>query len=131
MSFESTAIGILHANAALIALVPVARIKFSEAPQGVENPFVVCSRVATDPQNTLDEGTAGTRAQLDNITLQVSCYAPKLVDALAIAAAVRKALTNEATLRALCIGEDPAPRDGTNLHGQVLEFSCWYAEDIA
>lgn len=131
MSFETTVIGLAKSSAAITALVPAASIWMGEAPQGLAAPFIVFARLSTDPQNTTDEGAVGVRAQLDNITLQAACYGRTMEESLAIAASVRRALTNEATLRAMCDGQDTSGEDAVNLRGQLLSFSCWYAEDIA
>jgi hypothetical protein len=131
MSFESTVKAICVASAPLLTLVPAARITFNEAPQGAANPFIVFTRASTTPANTLDEGTAGTRAQLDNIQLQASVYGVTLDQAVEIARVLRRVMTNEPNLRALCTGIDESYEDDVNLRGQIVTFSCWHAEDLA
>jgi hypothetical protein len=131
MSFESTVVALAKGAASITDLVPVASIWMGEVPQGTAAPFIVFARLSTDPQNTTDEGASGTRAQLDNIQLQAACYGRTMTESLAIAAAVRRVLTNENSLRALCVGQDTSGEDDVNLRGQLLTFSCWYAEDLA
>lgn len=131
MSFESTVKALCAASASLTTLVPVGRITFNEAPQGVNNPFIVFTKVSTTPANTLDEGVAGTRAQLDNIQLQASVYGVTLDQSVEIARILRRVLTNETQLRALCVGMDESFEDDVNLRGQIVTFSCWYAENLS
>jgi hypothetical protein len=131
MSFESTVKALCAASPTLTTLVPVGRITFNEAPQGVNNPFIVFTKVSTTPANTLDEGVAGTRAQLDNIQLQASIYGVTLDQSVEIARVLRRALTNDTQLRALCTGLDESFEDNVNLRGQIATFSCWYAENLS
>lgn len=131
MSFESTVKALCVASAPLLALVPAGRITFNESPQGAANPFIVFTKVSTTPANTLDEGTVGTRAQLDNIQLQASIYGVTLAQSVEIARVLRRVLTNETTLRALCTGLDESFEDDVNLRGQIVTFSCWYAESLS
>lgn len=131
MSFESTVTTIAKAATSVTAIVPAASIWFNELPQGVTAPFIVFNRISTDPQNTLDEGAPGTRAQIDNIQIQAACYGRGAAESLAIAAALRFALTNNATIRAMMTGQEESGEEDTRLRGQILTFSCWYAADIA
>lgn len=131
MSAESIISGLAKASAAVTALVPAASIWTSEAPQGQAAPFVVFTRISTVPQNTMDEGATGTRAQLDNVQVQAAVYGTSTAQSLAIAAAIRRAITNEATLRALCTSQDESYEEDPRLRGQILSFSCWVAEDLA
>lgn len=130
MSFESTIIALAKASTAITAIAPAPSIWTGETPQVVAPPFLVFSRISTVPANTLDEGTPGTRAQLDNIEFQAACYGSTVEQSLALAAAVRRAITNEASLRALCTGQEPTGEDEVRLRGQRLTFSAWYAETI-
>lgn len=131
MSFESTVMAACEGSAALVALVPAARITFNEAHQGAVSPFIVFTRTSTVPQNTTDEGVAGARAQLDNINLQASIYGTTLAQSIAIAAVLRRLIVTTAGLDAYCTGQDETFEQDVNLRGQMLTFSCWYAEDLA
>lgn len=131
MSLESAAIALARGAASVTALVPAASIHIAEAPQGLDAPFIFFVRVSTAPQNTLDEGTAGTRAQMDNIQLQAACYGRTGAESLAIAAALRRVFTNEAALSAWCVGQEESGEEEPQLRGQILTFSCWYATDVA
>lgn len=131
MSFESTVIAAAEGSAALVALVPAARITFNEAHQGAEAPFIVFSRMSTEPANTTDEGVAGVRAQLDNINLQAAIYGTTMAQALQIAAIVRRLIVANATLAAYCTGQDESFEEDVRLRGQLLTFSCWFATDLA
>lgn len=131
MSFESTVKALCVASSSLTTLVPAGRITFNEAPQGVNNPFIVFTKVSTTPANTLDEGVSGIRSQLDNIQLQASIYGVTLDQSVEIARILRRVLTNETQLRALCVGMDESFEDDVNLRGQIVTFSCWYAESLS
>lgn len=131
MSFESTIIALVKAADAVTAIAPDSSIWMGDAPQGIDAPFLVLSRISTVPQNTMDEGAAGTRSQLDNIEFQAACYGTTMEQSLALAAAVRRAITNEASLRALCTGQEPTGEDEVKLRGQRVTFSAWHAETIS
>lgn len=131
MSFPATVRGILEANAPFVAALPMTKFWFSEIPQGVSAPFICATTISTDPQNTMDEGVDGVRAQLDNTQLQLSIYGTTLAHAIEIARLARRALTNEPLLHALCTGDDESFEEDVKLRGRILTFSCWYAEDLA
>ena len=73
MSFESTTLAILRTDAALVALVPAAKIYFGKIPQGTAFPFIGCFRISTTPTLSTDNGNSGA-SRLDNVNLQVTVY---------------------------------------------------------
>jgi hypothetical protein len=131
MSFESTVKALCVASAPLTTLVPAGRITFNEAPQGVNNPFIVFTRTSTIPVNTMDEGAASNVSQTDNVNLQASIYGVTLDQSVEIARVLRRVLTNEPTLRALCTGIEESYESDVRLRGQIMTFSCWYVETLS
>ncbi len=125
MSFESTVLGILRADSTLIALVPAAKIYFGKVPQNIGFPFIGCFRVSTTPSHTSDKGTTGA-ARLDNIRLQVTVYCETEARALDAADAVRGAMES-AAMDSYLTDQQTTFDDPTELQGQILTFSCWFA----
>ena len=126
MSFESTILGVLRGSSTVTALVPSAKIYFGKVPQGVAFPFVGCFRVSTSPSHTSDNGQSG-KARLDNIKMQVTVYCETEARALAAADAIRGALEAEFNLSAIMTDQSTTFDDPTELQGQILQFSCWFA----
>jgi hypothetical protein len=128
MTFEEITTGILEDDATLAALVS-GRVFFGSAPQGVQEPFVVCRRVGTDPTLSTDNGQPGS-FELDNIRLEVGCYARGHRAANNLARACRRAL--EAHRPTVYILQDQLAdySDLPNLHQMILDFSCWHQDSI-
>ena len=128
MSFESTTLGLLTGNAALTALVPSTSINFGISPQSLQFPVVLCFPVSMEAQLTTDNGQTGV-GRLDNIRLQVSCYARTYSAARSIADAVRVALEGQLqanVTKYLCVDYRSAQEDIPDCFGIVLQFSCWH-----
>jgi len=125
MSFESTILTTLQGNAALIALVPAAKIFFGKVPQGTGFPFIGCFRVSTTPTNCTKSGTAGV-SRLDNIQLQVTVYCETEARVFTAADAIRTALERPAATQCILTNQQGTFDDPTELQGQILTFSCWH-----
>jgi len=126
MSFESTVLGILRADSTLIALVPAAKIYFGKVPQNIGFPFIGCFRVSTTPTLSTDNGASGAH-RLDNIRLQVTVYCETEARALDAADAVRGALEVASPTKCIMTDQQTTFDDPTELQGQILTFSCWFA----
>lgn len=125
MSFESTVLLALQGNASVTALVPAPKIFFGKVPQGTGFPFIGCFRVSTRPSHTSDNGQSGT-SRLDNITLQITVYCETEARALAAADAIR-ACMEALSMDTYMTDQQTTFDDPTELQGQILTFSCWYA----
>jgi hypothetical protein len=125
MSFESTTLAILRTNAALVALVPAAKIYFGKIPQGTAFPFIGCFRVSTTPTLSTDNGNSNA-ARLDNINLQVTVYCETEPRAHSAADAIRAALEAAAPTKYIMSDQQTTFDDPTELQGQILSFSCWF-----
>lgn len=128
MTFEEHTVDLLTGNAAVAALV-ASRVYFGTAPQGVAQPFVVCRRVGTDPTLSTDNGQPGS-SELDNIRLEVGCYARTHAKANEIVVACRRAL--EAARPTVYIMQDQMAdySDLPDLYQMIGEFSCWHPDTI-
>lgn len=128
MSFESDTIATLAADDDIIALV-AARINFVTAPQDPAAPFIVLRRIGTEPTLSTDNGAAGS-FELDNIRLEVSCHAKTSKQSNDLAKLVRRCL--ERARPTVYVMQDLLHdySDMPNLFETVLEFSCWYPDQI-
>jgi hypothetical protein len=126
MSFESTTLGILRTDTALVALVPAAKIYFGKIPQGTAFPFIGCFRISTNPTLSTDNGNSGA-SRLDNVNLQVTVYCETEPRAHAAADAIRAALESDSPTKYIMTDQKMTFDDPTELQGQILSFSCWFA----
>jgi hypothetical protein len=126
MSFEATTLGILRTSSGVTTLVPAAKIFFGKIPQGTAFPFIGCFRVSTTPTLSTDNGDAGA-ARLDNINLQVTVYCETEPRAHSAADAIRAALEAAAPTKYIMTDQQTTFDDPTELQGQILSFSCWFA----
>lgn len=126
MSFESTTLGILRTDTALVALVPAAKIYFGKIPQGTAFPFIGCFRISTNPTLSTDNGNSGA-SRLDNVNLQVTVYCETEPRAHAAADAIRAALESASPTKYIMTDQKMTFDDPTELQGQILSFSCWFA----
>lgn len=125
MSFESTTLGKLTASAGVTALVDADSIYSSTAPQDPDSPFIVFTRISTLPSHSTDNGQTGAN-RCDNIRLQVTCYQREADDAIALAEAIRKALEGSSGTIYILTDQRADYDDLPDLHGQIMEFSCWH-----
>lgn len=116
---EQAVITVLNADTAVQAAVGQ-RIYALSRPQGDPLPAVVWQRVATAPVNSL-QGFSG----LDDVRLQVSCYAATLLAAKELAAAVRAALNGADTLKCICSMEMDGQDPETQNFRVLLDFNLW------
>jgi len=126
MSFEANTLSVLRTNAALVALVPAVKIYFGKIPQGTAFPFIGCFRISTTPTLSTDNGNAGA-SRLDNINLQVTVYCETEPRAHSAADAIRAALEAAAPTKYIMTDQQMTFDDPTELQGQILSFSCWFA----
>lgn len=91
----------------------------NEAPQGTLAPYVVYSRAATAPVNALD-GHCG----LDNVRLQLDCYATDKLAAKRLARQVRTLLQGS-DAKALPVGEYDDRDPDTGFFRHIVDMSCW------
>jgi hypothetical protein len=125
MSFESTVLGYLTANSGVTDLCPDARIFFNNVSRKITAPFIFAQRVSTNPANTFDQGQ-GKASRLDNVQLQVTSYSRTLDASLALSAAIRVCMEALVAPRCMMTDQRPGYDDFTDLHGQIMTFSCWY-----
>ena len=89
--------------------------------QDVPLPRIVYTRVSTAPVTSLS-GSSG----LDNVRMQVDCYAATMPGALRLASQVRTLLEGGgAGFTALLAGQFDAYEPETKVFRQSLDFSCW------
>lgn len=125
MSFESTTLGILTGSASVTALVPAASIYFGTGPQDAAKPFIVCSRISTQPTKTHDVGSSGS-GYIDNVLLQIGVYGGTYLDARTAADTIRAALEASRTTKYILTDQINAFDDFPNAHSQILTFSAWH-----
>ena len=124
MSFEADFYAALVADATLVAVV-ANRVYPELAPQAPTAPFVVFTRVFTEPKNSLD----GFATNLEKIRVQVDCYAVAFDDLIALSAAVAAAVPDDGTwpVHGLLINEvDFGLEENTRLLRRMLEFSVFH-----
>lgn len=112
---EQTIYQTLRDHAGLAALIS-GRAYPSILPQGATLPCVAFSRISTAHENDLD-GHAG----LDNLRVQVDCYASTFDGARALAAQVKLAMDALGTRD----GDRDLYESATSVHRVSLDFSVW------
>lgn len=125
MSFESDLYTVLAGYSGLTSLVPADRIQQGFAADGISPPYVMCTRIFSEPQSSLE----GYTSALEKIRLQVDCYAESFDSVIAIARQVRNAI--DATdgvnnIRGVCINEMDFFEDDPRLFRRMLEFSVFH-----
>lgn len=129
MSYRSSILGALTGSAPVTTLCPAEKIYFGTAPRNVIPPFILCSKVSSQPANTCDQGQA-KQSRLDNIQLQVTSYARTESESYLLDAAIRKALEAITAPRCMLKDSREAYDDFPDLFGQISTFSTWHSEPI-
>lgn len=125
MSFESDFNTTLLDFSGLTNLVSVDNIQPGFAAEGIGRPFVVWTRVFSEPQSGLDGFTSG----LERVRVQVDCYAESFDSVIAIASQVRAAVDavdGDNNLRGVCINEMDDFEEDTRLYRRMVEFSVFH-----
>jgi hypothetical protein len=128
MSFEADTFNLLRSDPGVTALVPAKSIYCQNAFKP-EQPFIVFFRQSTTPTLSTDNGGAGT-SRLDNIRLQVACYARSNEVALEIVEAVRLVLERARPTIYIFDDQDVTYDDFPEIYGQTVTFSCWYPKQL-
>lgn len=118
MSAETELINALKANAALIALVPAARITPVKRLQGGSLPAITVERIANTPVQSI----AGDTSQLDQVRLRVNCWAKTYQSTKEIAEAVRPVV---ATLNSHIITDQDLYEDDTQIYRVASDYYVW------
>lgn len=88
------------------------------AQQGAALPFIVYSRISTQPQNTLTR-----HALLDLVTMQIDCYATTKAGAMTLARQARLLLQGELQARMQSEQDDYEP--DTKVYRHSMDFTAW------
>lgn len=99
------------------------RARAATLRQGDTFPAVTYSRVSTSHENDLD-GYAG----LDNLRIQVDCYAESYMEARAVAAQVKQAMEAATNFTAIRSSDRDIYEASTDIHRVITDFSVWYKE---
>lgn len=114
---------ILLADADVIDLIG-SRVHPMRMPQRGSLPAVVYQRVSMTPVNSI-AGDSG----LDNVRLQVTCWARTYAQAVDLAAKVRSAITSSANLKALTETELDTEDAETRSYGVITDYHIWTTFD--
>ena len=87
MSAEADLRALLVANAALVALVPVARITIDAVDQAAPRPYIVLSKQSSTPTFGLDNSLLAEAVDID-----IQCVGTRRAQAIAVREAVQVAL---------------------------------------
>ena len=91
------------ASASVTALIGTNPVRFypaGEAPQDVATPYCVWQVISGLPENYL-----GSRADVDEINIQIDCYADTYTQVIKVASATRVAIENKAYITSIRGGE--------------------------
>ena len=102
-----------------LAGVAGGRVFPNVVPNNVQKPYVVYARVSSAPENTLADG-----ALIENTRLQVDCFDTTYAAALALAEAVKTAITSSPITHVLLLEQDQFEPEAL-LHRVILDFSIW------
>ena len=89
------------------------------AAQGVETPRITYQRVSTAPENTL-----GGRSNLDQVRIQVDCWATSTKGAADLARQARDIMEAQ-SFKALLQGAFDTYEQDTQLYRRSMDFRCW------
>lgn len=96
------------------------RVYANRANQGAAAPYVVIQRVGNTPNDTLDRPST-----LDQVRMQVDCWASTVDGAAALASQVRSILEADHPFKARLRNQLDDFDVETKLHRRILEFRCW------
>lgn len=89
------------------------------APQGAPLPRITYQRISTAPENTL-----GGRANLDQVRVQLDCWASTLAGVAALASQARDAMEAQG-FKALLQGQFDTYEQDTQVYRRSMDFRCW------
>ena len=89
------------------------------AAQGTGAPRITYQRVSTAPENTL-----GGRANLDQVRIQIDCWATTIKGAANLARQARD-LMEAQSFKALLQGAFDTYEQDTQLYRRSMDFRCW------
>lgn len=90
------------------------------APNNVAKPYVVYSRVASTPENTLADGVP-----VENTRIQIDCLDTTYAAVISLAEAVKSAMKTSGLINLLLLEQDQYEPDAL-LHRVILDFSIWH-----
>ena len=90
------------------------------APNNIAKPYLVYSRVASTPENTLADGVP-----VENTRVQIDCLDTTYADVIALAQAVKAAMKASGLTNLLLLEQDQYEPDAL-LHRVILDFSIWH-----
>lgn len=117
MAMESPTWLLLSADAAVIALVPKARIHKGYAGDAPVTPYIVIEEATATPQNYV-----GDRPGIDNFRAQIRVLADTTAQARQIGEAVRDVMETVSTQQ---FAEGPYREDDTGLWAHLSDWSHW------
>lgn len=124
MSIDQAVYETLGQYAGLSALVG-ARIYPEVAPQDVARPYVVWQEISRTPEGDLD-GTVSSSG-LENVHVQVTCWATTRLSADAVRAQARLAMEAATQFKAFASAlRSLGYESDTKLHGAQADFSIWW-----
>lgn len=128
MSFEVTTYEALLAASSVTDLIGT-KIFRDVARQGVTTPYLVFRRTGTTPTWSTDNGAPGSH-ELDNIRLEVACFASTPDSADDILLAVRRVL--EANRPTIYLLEDQFSdySEAPYIYQVTGDFSCWHPSQV-
>lgn len=97
-----------------------ARVYANRANQGAAAPYVVFQRVGVTPNDSIDRPST-----LDQVRLQVDCWATTIDGAAALGRQVRSILEADHPFKARLRNQLDDFDVETKLHRRILEFRCW------
>ena len=116
---ETLVLGVLSADTGVQAIVG-SRIYAMLRPQADPLPALVYQRVSTVPVVSLQGDSS-----LDQVRLQVSCYASTLLQAKQLAAATRRAINGASGLKSITVMEIDDQDPETKHFRVVVDFNIW------
>lgn len=90
------------------------------APNNIAKPYVVYSRVASTPENTLADGVP-----VENTRFQIDCLDTTYAAVIALADVVKAAMRTSNLTNLLLLEQDQYEPDAL-LHRVILDFSVWH-----
>lgn len=103
-----------------LATVADGRVFPNVAPNNVARPYVVYTRVASTPENTLADG-----APVENTRFQIDCFASTYASAVSLSESVKSAMKASSLTNLLLLEQDQFEPDAL-LHRVILDFSVWH-----
>lgn len=95
-----------------------------EAPETPAPPFIIWQDTVSTVMNTLSDGSP-----IDQMRMQVDCYARTKLDLLTLAGQVRDALESAAldgSINNVCISTQGVYEPAVKLQREIMEFSIWH-----